>query len=159
MIFAAAARSLLAACSRLGSRAMPLPPALGALSGAPRGARPGARTAARTSRRSTGGPSRDSFNLAGELKFMVPEMLFLKALWEFNRRCGGAPSRSTSACTSSSGPLARARARRRAVHLSRPSLLAGRSGDALAAALHGHAASAGLALDARWARWACCTAG
>ena len=25
------------------------------------------------------------FNLAGELKFMIPEMLFLKGLWEFNR--------------------------------------------------------------------------
>jgi nitrate reductase gamma subunit len=26
------------------------------------------------------------FNLAGEIRFMVPEMLFLKGLWEFNRK-------------------------------------------------------------------------
>jgi len=26
------------------------------------------------------------FNLMGELKFMIPEMLFLKGLWEFNRK-------------------------------------------------------------------------
>lgn len=27
-----------------------------------------------------------NFNLAGEMKVMIPEMLFLKALWEFNRK-------------------------------------------------------------------------
>ena len=43
-------------------------------------------TAVRISKKSTGWKSPTRFHLLGELKFMIPEMLFLKGLYEFNRK-------------------------------------------------------------------------
>ncbi len=69
------------------------------------------------------------FNLLGELKFMVPEMLFLKGLYEFNRKLWYRSFPFHFGLYLLIGALGLLGARRRAIH-PYPSLMAGPLGTA-----------------------------